>query len=103
MPEVARKDGADTIATNHGCDSTTVTDEGSSDVFINSIGAVRAGDLTASHTVEVGDPPVCVPHTVPLSTFSSTVFVNGRGIGRKGDFYNGHQLTSGSPNVFAGG
>jgi uncharacterized Zn-binding protein involved in type VI secretion len=103
MPAVARKDGTDTIATNHGCDSTTVTDEGSSDVFINGIGAVREGDLCASHTIPVGSPPVCVPHTVPLSTFSSTVFVNGRGVGRLGDAYNGHILSSGSPDVFAGG
>ena len=45
MPAIARKDGTDTIATNHGCDSTTVTKDGSSNVFINGKGAVRAGDL----------------------------------------------------------
>ena len=101
MPEVARKDGTDTISTGHGCDGTTVTDQGSDNVFVNGKGVVRQGDLTAVHLVPAGD--VCVPHAVPLSTFSSTVFVNSKGLGRKGDFYNGHQLTSGSPNVFAGG
>ena len=100
MPAVARKDGTDSIATNHGCDATTVTDQGSSDVFVNSIGAVRSGDLCAVHTIPSG--PACVPHTVSLSSHSSTVFVNGKGVGRLGDAYNGHTLTSGSSNVFAG-
>lgn len=100
MPAVARKDGVDSIATNHGCDSTTVTDQGSSDVFVNNTGAVRAEDLCKVHTILVGT--VCVPHTVALSSYSSTVFVNGRGVGRQGDAYNGHDLTSGSENVFAG-
>ena len=44
MPAVSRKDGTDSVSTGHGCDSTTVTDQGSSDVFVNAIGAVRAGD-----------------------------------------------------------
>lgn len=101
MPEVSRKDGADSIATNHGCDSTTVTKEGSNNVFVNSIGAVRKDDLCEVHTIPAG--PACVPHQVPLSTCSSTVFVNNKGVGRKGDFYNGHELSSGSGNVFAGG
>ena len=99
MPAVARKDGVDTIATGHGCDATTVTDEGSSDVFLNGTGVVREGDLTAVHEILVGI--VCVPHTVPLTSFSPDVFVNGLRVGREGDFYNGHELTSGSPNVFA--
>lgn len=100
MPAVTRKDGVDTIATNHGCDSTTVTSEGSSDVFANSIGIVRAGDLCEVHTIPAGI--VCVPHVVPLTSFSSTVFVNGKGTGRLGDEYTGHTITSGSENVFAG-
>jgi uncharacterized Zn-binding protein involved in type VI secretion len=100
MPAVARKDGTDTIATNHLCDSTTATDQGSSNVFVNSKGVVRAGDLCAVHLVRIGSS--CVPHTVPLSSHSSTVFINGKGVGRSGDFYNGHEITSGSSNVFAG-
>lgn len=101
MPEVARKDGSDSINTNHGCDGTTVTEEGSGNVFVNSIGAVRAGDLHRVHTVPAG--PACVPHALPLTSFSSTVYVNSKGVGRKGDEYVGHILTSGSSNVFAGG
>ena len=101
MPEVARKNGSDSVATNHGCDGTTVTKDGSGDVFVNGIGAVRAGDLTEVHTVPAGI--ACVPHQVPLTSFSSTVFVNGKGLGRLGDQYSGHTITSGSSNVFAGG
>ena len=56
---VARNDGTDTIATNHGCDSTTVTDEGSSDVFVNGKGVVRAEDLCEVHLIPAGI--VCVP------------------------------------------
>lgn len=100
MPAITRKDGSDTIATNHGCDTTTVTSEGSSDVFANGIGIVRAGDLCEVHTIPAG--PVCVPHVVPLTSFSTMVFVNGRGVGRLGDEYSGHTITSGSGNVFAG-
>lgn len=101
MPSVTRKDGTDTVATGHGCDSTTVTDQGSGNVFVNGIGAVRAGDLCLVHLIPSGSS--CVPHTVPLTSYSSSVFVNGRGVGRVGDDYSGHTITSGSSNVFAGG
>jgi len=101
MPAVSRKSGTDSISTGHGCDTTTVTDQGSSDVFVNSIGAVRAGDLCQVHLIPSGDD--CVPHTVSLTSHSSTVFANGKGVGRVGDAYSGHILTSGSGNVFAGG
>ena len=101
MPAVSRKDGTDSISTGHGCDATTVTDQGSSTVFVNSIGAVRAGDLCRVHLILVGDS--CVPHTVPLTSYSGSVFVNSKGVGRQGDSYSGEVLTSGSGNVFAGG
>lgn len=101
MPSVTRKNGVDTVSTGHGCDTVTVTDQGSSDVFVNSIGAVRAGDLCQVHLIPSGES--CVPHTVPLTSYSSSVFVNGKGIGRVGDAYSGHTITSGSSNVFAGG
>jgi uncharacterized Zn-binding protein involved in type VI secretion len=101
MPAVARKNGTDSIATNHGCSATTATDTGSSDVFSNNIGVVRRGDLTAVHTVPVGDS--CPPHQVPLTSFSPTVFANNKNIGRVGDQYSGHTITSGSPTVFANG
>lgn len=102
MPEAARKDGTDTVATGHGCDATTVTDQGSSKVFVNGKGVVRAGDHNMSHTILVPGPS-CVPHTVPLTSFSSKVFADGLGCGRKGDDYSGEVLTSGSATVFMGG
>lgn len=101
MPGIARGNGVDSVTTNHPCDGTTVTDTCSGDVFINGNGVVRDGDLTASHLILVG--ALCVPHTVPLTTFSNSVFVNGKGVGRVGDSYSGETITSGSTNCFAGG
>jgi uncharacterized Zn-binding protein involved in type VI secretion len=104
MPAVARKDGKDSVASpdgsGDGCGfpSTQATDQGSSNVFINGIGAVRQGDAMRTHS-----GPGCIPHSPTLSSFSSSVFVNGRGIGRKDDVYSGHRITSGSDDVFAGG
>jgi len=100
MPAVSRKDGTDTISTNHGCDTTTVTDTGSGNVFANNIGVVRKNDLTIVHQVPSGI--ACVPHQVPLTTYSGTVFANNLNIGRIGDSYTGEILVSGSANVFAG-
>ena len=54
MPACARKKGADTVNTGHDCDTVTVTDTGSDNVFINGIGAVRKGDLTAPHDIPDG-------------------------------------------------
>lgn len=101
MPAVARKGGVDTVSTGHPCDGTTVTDEGSSDVFVNSSGIVRLGDLQQVHNILVGNS--CVPHALTLSSCSSSVFVNARGAGRLGDSYGGEVLTSGSETVFFGG
>ena len=125
MPAVARKDSADTIATGHGCDTVTTTLTGSGNVFVNSIGVVRRGDLSQVHNyevivaVEVQDPPppeppddyvptfsivyvvTCEPHQVSLTSYSGNVFANNLNIGRLGDSYSGHTLSSGSLNVFA--
>lgn len=101
MPKVARKGGADTVSTGHGCDSTTVTNQGSNDVFVNNIGVVRIGDLNQTHDIPSGDS--CVPHNVALSTASPNVFANLRRIGRLGDLYGSEVITSGSPNVYANG
>jgi uncharacterized Zn-binding protein involved in type VI secretion len=110
---VARKDNADTVFSPDGtvsgecspgvpqCDAPSIqsTKEGSSNVFINGIGAVRFGDAMKTHTHGCG----CVNHSPTLSTSSSTVLVNGRGIGRNTDSYGGdHPLSSGSTNVYAG-
>jgi len=104
MPEVARKDSVDSVASpdgsGSGCGSPTTqsTDIGSGDVFCNGIGVVREGDAMISHP-----GPGCPPHAPTLSTYSSTVFINGKGCGRLGDEYSAHIITSGSGNVFAGG
>lgn len=102
MPEAARGNGQDSVSTNHGCAATTVSDQCSAKVFVNGIGVVRNGDLNASHTVLVPGP-ACVPHQVPLTSFSSKVFADGLNCGRKGDDYTGETITSGSPDVYFGG
>jgi uncharacterized Zn-binding protein involved in type VI secretion len=110
---VARKNNTDTVFSPDGtvsgecspgvpqCDAPSIqsTLEGSSNVFINGIGAVRIGDAMKTHTHGCG----CVNHSPTLSTSSSTVFVNGKGLGRLGDAYDGnHRISSGSSNVLAG-
>ena len=100
MSAVARKDGTDSISTGHGCDTTTVTDQGSNDVFVNGKGVVRLGDLQSIHNTQAGNS--CVPHVLALSSSSLTVFVNGKGAGRKGDVYGNETITTGSEDVFFG-
>jgi uncharacterized Zn-binding protein involved in type VI secretion len=99
MPAVARKSGVDSVATNHGCDGSTVTAAGSGDVFVNSIGVVRLGDNNQTH--RVGGRRCSVQHSVGLSSASPNVFANGKAIGRIGDGYGGETISSGSGNVFA--
>ena len=96
MPAVSRI--GDAVATNHGCDGSTTMAQGSSDVLINGIGAVRVGDLDTVHAF--GGRGCSSRHQVALSAGSSSVFVNGRSLGRVGD--GAETLSSGSPNVFAG-
>jgi uncharacterized Zn-binding protein involved in type VI secretion len=104
MPEVARKGGTDSVASPDGSGdkckspSTSATDVGSDNVFVESVGVVREGDTMASH-----NGPECTPHAPALSTFSGTVYANGKKIGRKGDSYSDHTITSGSSKVIAGG
>jgi len=52
MPEIARKDGTDTVTTNHGCDATTVTN------FVNGKGIGRKNDEYSGHTVSSGSSNV---------------------------------------------
>jgi len=70
---------------------------GSGNVFVNSKGAVRQGDLVAAH----GKPPHA-PSPVMVGK-SGTVFVNGIGVCRQGDAASCGHPASGSGNVFAGG
>ncbi len=105
MPGAARGNGADSVlsATGSGtnCMSpmTTATDKCSSNVLVNGIGIVRAGDQVAAHPAAG-----CGPDESVLTSFSSTVFINGRGAGRIGDEYTADNvITSGSGNVLIGG
>jgi hypothetical protein len=100
MPAVARKDGTDSVNTNHGCDPKTVTEEGSGDVFVNNIGIVRQRDKNKEHAF--GGKKCRDRHKAELTVCSTTVFANNRGVGRIGDKYGIESIASGSPNVFAG-
>jgi uncharacterized Zn-binding protein involved in type VI secretion len=55
---------------------------GSGNVFANSIGISRQGDVNTGHKLP-GVP--CPSHAAPISSGSSTVFVNGKQCGRIGD------------------
>jgi uncharacterized Zn-binding protein involved in type VI secretion len=105
MPEAARGDGVDSVASLTGAGPlcafplTTATDECSGDVFANGTGIVRQGDQVAAHPAAG-----CGPDNSVLTTFSATVFINGKGAGRKGDQYTSdNTITSGSATVFIGG
>lgn len=103
MPEAARGDGTETVASpdgsGPGCVNplTTATDECSAKVFAEGIGIVREGDQVAVHP-KAG----CSDDTSVLTTFSSKVTIEGRGAGRKGDMYGDNTITSGSSKVNIG-
>ena len=81
--------------------STPYRNQGSPDVFVNSIPWSRQGDINTSHLLP-GSP--CPSHTSPITIGSTTVFVNSKGAGRIGDAITScTQVAEGSPNVFAGG
>jgi len=120
MPAVARMSGTDTVSCTDGAvgsscgrnvhhwdtPTTQATDAGSSNVFINGVGAVRQGDVMKTHPDGVPCVSSPVNHAPALSTYSPNVFVNGKALGRVGDKYDSdghkdHTISSGSPNVFA--
>ena len=97
MPLVARKDGAEAVNTVHvsvgdadpddgiACDAAPqviATEQGSDDVFVESIGVVRKGDNEQAHTF-----PGCATHQTGLATHSPNVYANDKEIGRKDDTY----------------
>lgn len=100
MTGIARKSGQDTISTGHGCDTTTVTDVGSSTVLVNGYGVCRLGDSIKIHNINSGAS--CIPHTAYINSASSTVFANGIAIARKDDSADNGLITSGSTNVIIG-
>jgi uncharacterized Zn-binding protein involved in type VI secretion len=99
MAEVARGSSTDTVATGHGCTSTTKTDKCSTNVFANSKGICRKGDAILSHTKPSGNN--CVSHSANISGGSNNVFVNNIALSRKGDAADLGSISSGSANVFA--
>ena len=121
MPAVARMGGTDTVECTDGAQgapcgqnvyhwnapTTQVTNEGSSNVFVNGIGVVRNGDAMASHPDGNPCTASAINHAPTLSSYSSNVFANGKNIGRVGDRFNSdghysHIISSGSINVFIG-
>jgi len=95
MPAATRIGDADVVH----C-STPLREQGSPNVFVNSIAWSRQGDLNNGHLLP-GSP--CPSHQAPITTGSTTVFVNGKGAGRIGDAITGcTSVAQGSPNVFAG-
>ena len=97
MPAVTRIGDADVTH----CSGMTRA-QGSSDVFVNSIGVSRQGDLNTTHLLPPEIPP-CPSHAAGIATGSTTVFVNGKGCGRVGDGITGcTSVAAGSSNVFAG-
>jgi len=107
MPGAARADGQDTVNTVHPATGTNcaeqpliiATDEGSKNVFANTVGIVRISDNSEPHPF-----PGCSQHATPLVGGSSDVLVNFRGAGREGDAYSCEAtITSGSKDVIING
>jgi len=83
----------------HGCWPGHAIAEGSGNVFVNGIGAARAGDSSTPHTC----PPIPETHS-GVMVGSNSVFVNGRSAQKVGDGVScGSTQASGSSNVFIGG
>lgn len=81
----------------HGCYGDHNISACSGDVFVNSIGAARAGDASTVHCCG----PAC--HSGGMSG-SNSVFVNGVSAQKVGDPVDcGSTQAAGSPNVFIGG
>jgi uncharacterized Zn-binding protein involved in type VI secretion len=109
MPAAAKSQGKSDVECPHGTFNpltgdcslplTSKTDEGSSTVFVNGIGAVRLDDKMAQHNAKN-----CGPHTPKLVEGSPTVFVNGKKMGRVNDKHEDDEVIStGSGNVFVNG
>jgi len=83
--------------TGHGCFPPRVNDEGSSNVFINGVGAHRQGDHWVTHCCD----DKC--HDSSAASGSSSVYINGISGMRVGDPIGcGSAVAQGSSNVFFG-
>lgn len=95
MPKAARKGD---IGSAHACFPPSPSIEGSDDVLINGIAAVRLNDAYAAHGC--GN---CPPHGRSAAQGSATVNINGKPAVRVGDTIGcGGSAQTGSPNVFVG-
>lgn len=95
MPKAARKGD---IGSAHGCFPASPAIEGSDNVFINGIPALRVGDAYAAHGCSK-----CSPHGRHAAAGSATVNINGRPAVRVGDAIDcGGVAQTGSPNVNIG-
>ncbi len=93
MPRASRK--SDT-AGPHGAWHPSASIQGSNNVFIESLSALRKGDAVAPHT-----KPKRAPHPRKVAGGSPDVFVNGRPIARVGDSIDcGGKMIAGSGTVF---
>lgn len=96
MPAAARK--SDTC-TGHADYPSRPSVQGSPDVFLEGLAALRQGDAWAVHC---NPEPLC--HGGAQADGSSTVFVNGRPLARIGDSVScGSSVATGASTVFAGG
>jgi len=99
MPAAAR-DG-DNVTLEHVCQSTTMTDGGSTNVFIEGIGAHRQTTDKVLFHLDDSDAPICAAtHSPTLVTASPNVYVNGKPLGRVTDSYGCGYITDGASNVF---
>ncbi len=96
MPAAARKNDS---ATGHACHfPATQAVEGSPDVFIDGLPAVRQGDSYGTHGCAAHHQG---PHNRSLAQGSPSVFINGKPAGRLGDAIDcGGKASAGSPSVF---
>lgn len=96
MSQLASQLGS--VCSGHGCFPPRQTPSGSSDVFVEGIGAHRLGDYWSVH---------CCPdhgcHAGTTVSGSSTVFVNGQPKARIGDMIDcGSTILTGCSTVFVG-
>jgi uncharacterized Zn-binding protein involved in type VI secretion len=87
-----------------------LTNECSTDVFVEGFGAVRLGDLMLPHPKNYKlspEDPLCTPHEPPCNSGSPDVYVNGEPVARELDTYflvNDHIIQQPTQStVFANG
>ena len=79
----------------------TTANECSGDVFVEGLGAVRAGDKVTLHPFPSSG---CQVHEPGLVSFSGTVRINSKGAGRIGDTYGcGAKITGSASRTSFGG